>query len=140
VGPPSDANGNTNPLVCASSLENAQLGQWVCEHRDSYIRNMVSFRHVTAGTDVNHWWDDGANAIAFSRGDKGFVAINNGVNALPVTTMTTGLSLGTYCDLLTGGLVAGACVGTSVVVDATGAVQLGLPMRSAIAIDVASKR
>ena len=27
--------------------------------------------------DVNHWWDNGANAIAFSRGDKGFVAIND---------------------------------------------------------------
>jgi len=140
TGPPSDANGNTNNLICATSLETAQLGQWVCEHRDPYIRNMVSFRHVTAGSDVNHWWDDGANAIAFSRGDKGFVVINNGVNALPVTSMITGLSPGTYCDLLTGGLVAGACVGTSVVVDATGAVQLGLPMRSAIAIDVASKR
>ena len=140
MGPPSDANGNTINLICASSLETAQLGQWVCEHRDPYIRNMVSFRHVTAGSDVNHWWDDGANAIAFSRGDKGFVAINNGINALPVTTMTTGLAPGTYCDLLTGGLVAGACAGTSLVVDATGAVQLGLPMRSAIAIDVASKR
>ena len=140
VGPPSDANGNTNPLVCASSLESAQLGQWVCEHRDAYIRNMVSFRHVTAGTDVNHWWDNGNNAIAFSRGDKGFVALNNEATALPVTTIATGLAPGVYCDLLTGGLVAGNCAGTSVVVDATGSVQLGLPMRSAIAIDAATKK
>src|SRR5207249_4503047 len=77
MGPPSDANGNTNDLTCATSLETATIGQWVCEHRDPYIRNLVSFRRVVAGTGVNHWWDDGDNAIAFSRGDKGFVAINN---------------------------------------------------------------
>src|ERR1043166_5355968 len=88
MGPPSDANGNTINLICASSLETAQLGQWVCEHRDPYIRNMVSFRHVTAGSDVNHWWDDGANAIAFSRGDKGFVAINNGTATLETRLAT----------------------------------------------------
>ena len=40
-------------------------------------------RRVVAGTDVNHWWDNGANAIAFSRGDKGFVAINR--EATPVS-------------------------------------------------------
>ena len=91
-------------LICASSLETATIGQWVCEHRDPYIRNMVRFRRVVAGTDINHWWDDGANAIAFSRGDKGFVAINNGSSGAPVAVVT-GLAPGTYCDLLTGGLV-----------------------------------
>ena len=77
MGPPSDAGGHTNDVTCASSLETAAIGQWVCEHRDPSIRNMVAFRRLVAGTDVNHWWDDGDNAIAFSRGDKGFVAINN---------------------------------------------------------------
>jgi len=139
TGPPSDASGNTNALTCATSLETAAIGQWVCEHRDPYLRNMVSFRRLVAGTDQNHWWDNGAAAIAFSRGDKGFVAINNETSAVAVAT-GTGLPAGTYCDLLTGGLVAGACAGTSVVVDATGAVQLNLPARSAVAIDAASKR
>src|SRR6266536_2439462 len=64
MGPPSDANGNTNDVTCAVSLETATVGQWVCEHRDPYIRSMVSFRRVVAGSDINHWWDDGANAIA----------------------------------------------------------------------------
>jgi len=140
AGPPSDAAGNTNPLSCAASLETASIGQWVCEHRDPYLRGMVGFRRVVAGTDQNHWWDDGANAIAFSRGDKGFVAINNASAALPLTTIATGLPAGTYCDLLTGGKSGGACIGTTIVVDAAGSVQLGLPARSAIAIDAASKR
>jgi alpha-amylase len=139
TGPPSDAAGNTNAVTCASSLETATIGQWVCEHRDPYIRNMVSFRHVVAGTDINHWWDNGANAIAFSRGDRGFVAINRD-DAAVTATVTTAMAPGTYCDLLTGGLVAAACAGTSVVVDSTGSIQVHLDPNSAIAIDVATHR
>jgi alpha-amylase len=138
MGPPSDANGNTNDVACASSLETATVGQWVCEHRDPYIRNMVSFRRVVAGTDVNHWWDDGANAIAFSRGDKGFVAINHESTPLSVT-VATGLPSGSYCDLLTGGRNASGCVGTTWTVASGGTIQLSLPAQMAIAIDVASR-
>ena len=104
MGPPSDAAGNTRDVVCAASLETATVGQWVCEHRDPSIRNMVRFRRVVAGTNVNHWWDNGANAIAFTRGDKGFVAINGEASAV-AAIVTTGLPPGTYCDLITGGLV-----------------------------------
>jgi alpha-amylase len=139
MGPPSDGNGNTNAVTCASSLETAAVGLWVCEHRDPYLRNMVKFRRVVAGTDVNHWWDNAGNAIAFSRGDQGFVAINNEGSAVAVAT-GTGLPPGTYCDRLTGGLVSGACVGATVVVDAGGAVQLSLPAKSGIAIDAATRR
>ncbi|MDP3772951.1 MAG: alpha-amylase family protein, partial [Gemmatimonadales bacterium] len=138
MGPPSDGNGNTNDVTCASSLETATIGQWVCEHRDPYIRNMVSFRRLVSGTDINHWWDNGANAIAFSRGDRGFVAINR-ESAVVAATVATGMPPGTYCDRLTGGLVGTACAGTSVVVDASGAVQLILESRSAIAIDAATR-
>jgi alpha-amylase len=137
-GPPSDAGGNTNNVTCAASLETAVIGQWVCEHRDPYVRNMVRFRRVVAGTDLNHWWDDGANAIAFTRGDQGFVALNNS-DATLVTTVATGLPPGSYCDRLTGGPGGAVCVGTTVVVDPTGSVQLNLPPRSAIAIDATTR-
>jgi alpha-amylase len=138
MGPPSDANGNTNDVVCASSLETAVVGQWVCEHRDPSIRNMVSFRRVVAGTPITNWWDDGANAIAFSRGDKGFVAINR--ESTPVTaTVATGLAPGSYCDLLTGGRGGAGCVGTTLTVTASGTVQLNLAANTGVAIDVNSK-
>ena len=138
MGPPSDANGWTTPVACAASLDSATVGQWVCEHRDPYIRNMVAFRKFVAGTDQNHWWDDGANAIAFSRGAKGFVAISR--DSITVdTTITTGMAAGTYCDLLTGGLVAASCAGTSLVVDSTNAVHIHLVPNSAVAIDGANK-
>ena len=139
AGPPSDADGWTLPVTCSASLETAEIGKWVCEHRDPYLRSMVSFRRVVAGTDQNHWWDDAANAIAFSRGDKGFVAINNEPADL-VATIPTGVPPGTYCDLLTGGLAGATCAGTSVVVDAAGSVQLNLHARTAIAIDAATRR
>ena len=137
-GPPSDASGNTFNVTCAASFETAAPGQWVCEQRDPSIRMMVGFRHVTAGTDVNHWWDNGNNAIAFSRGNKGFVAINREGTTL-TQTVATGLPAGTYCDLLTGGLVSGVCAGTQVVVDATGSVSLNLAALTAVAIDTAAK-
>ena len=136
-GPPSDASGWTTDPVCAPSLEAATNGTWVCEHRDPSIRNMVRFRRIVAGTDVNHWWDNGANAIAFSRGARGFVAISR-ESAAVAATVATGLPPGTYCDLLTGGRSGAACAGTSVVVDATGAIQLRLAANAAIAIDTAT--
>jgi len=138
MGPASDANGWTLPVACASSLSSAADDQFVCEHRDPYILRMVAFRRYVAGTDQNHWWDDGANAIAFSRGSKGFVAISRESTAV-TATVATGMPPGTYCDLLTGGISAGSCVGASVVVDSTGSVHLSLQPNTAIAIDGATK-
>ncbi len=138
MGPPSDADGWTLPVSCASSLETAGIGQWVCEHRDPSIRNMVHFRKVVAGTTINTWWDNGANAIAFSRGDLGFVAINKESTML-TTTVATALPPGSYCDRLTGGLVGQSCAGTTVVVDPAGTVQLDLAPMSAIAIDAGTR-
>jgi alpha-amylase len=138
MGPPSNAGGNTNDVSCAASLETATVGQWVCEHRDPYIWNMVRFRRLVAGSDINHWWDDGANAIAFSRGDKGFLAINRESAPLDAT-VTTGMAPGTYCDLLTGGVAGAVCVGSAVVIDASSAVHLTLSTNSAIALDVETR-
>jgi alpha-amylase len=139
MGPPSDANGNTNDLACASSLETAVIGQWVCEHRDPSIRAMVGFRQVVAGTTITNWWDNGANAIAFARGDKGFVAINRETSAVD-TTLAAGLAPGTYCDRLTGGLIGGSCAGTALVVNAQGELHLQLGAMSAVAVDITTKQ
>jgi alpha-amylase len=136
MGPPSDGAGWTITVTCSSSLETAMIGQWVCEHRDPYIQNMVSFRRLVAGSDVNHWWDNGANAIAFSRGALGFVAINRESTTVD-TSIATGMPPGTYCDLLTG-KVGSACAAAALVVDSTHAVRVHLTMNSAVAIDTAS--
>ena len=133
AGPPSDADGATTDVRCAARIETAMPGEWVCEHRDPSIARMVGFRRAVAGTVVTHWWDNGANAIAFSRGSKGFVAINRERAPLTVA-IRTGLAAGSYCDVLTGGRGASGCAGTRVSVDATGTVQLTLAANTAIAI------
>jgi alpha-amylase len=138
AGPPSSAGGETQAVSCATRLETATLGQWVCEHRDPYIAGMVGFRRAVAGTGIERWWDDGTNAVAFSRGDKGFVAINREATTL-TATLATGLAAGTYCDVLTGGRVGTTCAGTSISVSTTGTVQLTLAANSAIAIHVGTR-
>jgi alpha-amylase len=137
AGPPTE-DGATRDVVCAASLETATFGTWVCEHRDPIIRRMVGFRRAMAGMEMSHWWDNGANAIAFSRGSKGFVAISR-EPAVYTANVPSGLPAGTYCDVLTGGKVGGACAGTSVVVDAAGVVQLRIVENSAIVIHTGTK-
>ncbi len=138
VGPPSDATGATLDVACAATLETAVLGEWVCEHRDPAIAAMVAFRRAVAGTGVNDWWDNGANAIAFSRGDRGFVAFNLEGSTLALDVASS-LAPGTYCDALTGGRVGAACAGRSVVVDANGRVQLDLDPESGVAIHTGTR-
>lgn len=138
MGPPSDGTGHTNSVTCAANPDSAVDGQWTCEHREPYILHMVGFRKLVAGTDQNHWWDDGSEAIAFSRGTLGFVAINR-EDSTVAATITTGMPAGRYCDLLTGGRSGTTCVGTLITVDSTHAVAVNLTTKTAIAIDTATE-
>ncbi|MBX7120404.1 MAG: alpha-amylase family protein [Gemmatimonadaceae bacterium] len=137
LGPASDASGWTLPVACVGDWSTATSQQWTCEHRDPYIRNMVRFRRTVAGEPISGWWDNDGNAIAFSRGVKGFVAINRETAAV-TQTVTTTLPNGTYCDRLTGGLVGGVCAGTTVTVSG-GQVTFTLAPDRAIAIDIDSR-
>jgi len=139
MGPPSDGSGWTKtPITCDTAWATAPDDVFLCEHRDPYLLHMVAFRKVTAGTDQNHWWDDGSNAIAFSRGNAGFVAINMEDTAV-AATVATALPPGTYCDVIGGGVGGGACIGASVVVDSTDSIALHLGAGSAVAVDTATR-
>jgi alpha-amylase len=94
---------------------------------------MVGFRRAVAGTAITDWWDNGAKAIAFSRGDRGFVAINNETSVVAID-VSTPLEPGPYCDLLSGGGAAGGCAGDSVTVGPNGRITLNLAARSAVAV------
>jgi alpha-amylase len=87
-------------------------GGWKCQHKWPQIANMVGFRNAVAGTAVANWWDNGNNAIAFSRGDRGFVAINKESSAL-TRTFQTSLPAGTYCDVQRDGCAASYAVGSN---------------------------
>jgi alpha-amylase len=120
-GPPSaspfDAGGN--PLINQS---------WDFIHRWSNIANMVKFRSTVAGTGVDWFVQGNGNQIAFARGAKGFVAINNDGAAWNATLQTM-LPAGTYCNVTQGQLNATAtgCTGGSVAVGGNGMVTVSIP-------------
>lgn len=138
MGPVSDAQGWTLPVNCIADFDDAEVGDWTCEHRDPSIREMVGFRRRAAGAALTGWWDNDGNAIAFSRGDRGFVAINRETTSI-TQSVATPLAPGTYCDLLTGGRNGGVCVGTTVIVGNDGLVQFTLAPDRALAIDVSTR-
>ncbi|XP_024945525.1 alpha-amylase 4N [Cephus cinctus] len=77
------------------------------------IYNMVAFRNVVADAAITNWWTNDDDQVAFSRGNKGFVAFNNGNTALR-RWLTTGLSAGRYCDVISGMLSGGRCTGKTI--------------------------
>lgn len=42
-----------------------------------FLRNMVIFRNVVNGQPQSNWWDNQSNQVAFGRGNRGFIVINN---------------------------------------------------------------
>ncbi|GAA2617106.1 hypothetical protein GCM10009863_33600 [Streptomyces axinellae] len=79
---------------------------------------------------MRDWWSEGS-ALSFSRGDRGFVAVNNGDAELS-RTFQTSLPAGTYCDVAS---AQGGC-GRKAQVSDNGTAQLTLPARSAVALYV----
>ncbi|MFB7910123.1 carbohydrate-binding module family 20 domain-containing protein [Kitasatospora sp. NPDC056076] len=93
---------------------------WNCTHAWRQIANMVGFRNAVAGTGVTSWWSNGNNAIAFGRGNRGYVAINHESGAI-TQTFQTGLPAGTYCDVQHGDpQPGGGCTGPTYQVGANG--------------------
>jgi alpha-amylase len=113
---PFDANGN--PLINQS---------WDFIHRWSDIANMVAFRAVTSGQGIDHVVSGTPNQLAFARGSKGFVAINND-GAPWNASLQTLLPAGTYCNVVKGQLNAArtGCSGDSATVGGNGIVTINL--------------
>lgn len=106
---------------------------WVCEHRRSTIVAMVGFRKATAGMPVTNWQAYGDKVISFGRGDKGYVIINIGKEALD-GTFTTSMQAGEYCNVISAETTVGDCSGSTVVVAAGGVLQVSVAPLSAVAI------
>ncbi|MYX42298.1 alpha-amylase, partial [Streptomyces sp. SID89] len=105
--PPADASGHVTATDCSS-------GAWICTDRVQGIANMVGWHNAAAGQAVTDWWDNGGDAIAFSRGGRAWIALNKGGSAL-TRTFTTGLAPGAYCDVIHSTPDAdGACGGPTV--------------------------
>jgi alpha-amylase len=86
---------------------------------------MAGFRNVAEGQAVQNWWDNGAHQIAFSRGNKAFLAINNEAFGMDVT-LQTGLPGGQYCDIISGNKVNNSCTGKTITVNSDGTARINI--------------
>jgi alpha-amylase len=138
--PPSEADGKTKS-VYADGVPDCGNGNWVCEHRRPEIAGMVGFRNFTAPHfEATNWWSNGNNAIAFGRGDLGFVVINREDSELS-QSFQTGMPAGTYCDVTKGELTpdGAGCTGATVTVNDSGQLTLTVPPMTALAIHGGAK-
>ncbi|MDH4047103.1 MAG: alpha-amylase family protein [Gammaproteobacteria bacterium] len=118
-GPPDSRPIDNNSGSCGEA--------WVCEHRLPSIAGMVRFRNATDGLAVSNWQALSSTAIAFGRGDRGFVIIN--IGAEPINpAIQSGMLPGEYCNAVTG------CEGPRLEVRADGTLSTTLPPMSAVAI------
>ncbi|SEF81228.1 alpha-amylase [Actinacidiphila yanglinensis] len=125
--PPADGNGYVTGTDCASPA-------WVCTDRGQGVANMVGWHNAAQGQQVANWWDNGNNAIAFSRGNAAWIGINNSADAV-TTTFTTGLAAGTYCDVIHGDPTSsGGCTGSTVTVGSNGTATVTLPAHDSVAL------
>jgi alpha-amylase len=122
--PPSDANGFITNTDCANG--------WICTDRT--VASLVGWNNYAGRAPQANWYDDGVNFIAFSRGNRAWIAIDN--ETAPVTrTFATGLPRGTYCDVIHGDAGRHGCTGPAVTVGAGGQATVTVPAKDAVAID-----
>jgi alpha-amylase len=147
-GPPSDGAGHTRPVYAGGAgapdchddlaLPAQPAGQWLCEHRRPFIARLIAFRKAAVGADVTNAWDDGADALAFGRGAKGFVVINNGAGTVH-RTFATSLPAGAYCDVYGGAPTASGCSGATITVGGDGSADVTAAAGSAIVLHVGAR-
>lgn len=94
----------------------------------------VGFRNAVRGTTVQNWWDNQDNMIAFSRGNRGFIAFNGQYGQNMAVRIQTGLSAGTYCDVISGQKVGLSCSGPTVVVAADGLADINIASNHAYGV------
>lgn len=87
---------------------------------------MARFKNIAGFEPVANWWDNGSNQIAFSRGNKAFLAINNEAYTMDVT-LQTGLPAGNYCDIISGNKINNACTGKTITVGGDGRARFNIP-------------
>lgn len=121
LGPPTNGNGDTKDVIV--NADDTCGNGWICEHRWRQIYNMVGFKNAAGFEPVMRWWDNGNNQIAFSRGSKAFIAINNDNYNMDVT-LQTGLEGGRYCDIISGNKINGSCTGKTLTVNSDGSMRV----------------
>jgi alpha-amylase len=95
-GPPVGSNLMTLPMLDSSA---ECIAPFMCEHKRKYVNALVNFRNKSDKSFfVTNWWTNGRDQLAFSRGNLGFVLINNSTELIN-RVFQTGLKEGYYCNL-----------------------------------------
>ena len=127
-----DKNDDGAPGATDISVSDVTCGKdsnWQCTQRWTSIRGMIGFYNAVQGAKVTNWQDDGDNNVAFSRQNKGFLAINNSLDEKEVSYKTD-LPDGEYCNVY----AAGDCSKTVKV--EKGEVKTKIGVREAVALHV----
>ncbi|MDQ6772754.1 MAG: alpha-amylase family protein [Candidatus Dormibacteraeota bacterium] len=111
---------------------------WVCVDRYTGVAHMVGWHNYVGDAPIENWTDDSSNLIAFSRGHRGWIAINNHTSAVTMA-FATGLARGTYCDIIHGSLSGGACSGPTVRVGSGGTATVTIPAKDSVAFNGADR-
>ncbi|XP_014211520.1 alpha-amylase B-like [Copidosoma floridanum] len=122
-GPPTDEKGDIispDPFARGPNVANPCNHGWVCEHRWPEIQGMLRFRNDVGPAVFANWWSNGNNQIAFSRGNRGFIAFNGQYGIDLSQELQTGMPAGKYCDVISGSNVNGRCTGKTVTVKPNG--------------------
>ena len=120
------------PGATETSVPDASCGKdskWQCTQRWTSIRGMIGFYNAVKDTKVTKWQDDESNNIAFSRGNKGFFAINNDDKQNDVK-YNTDLPDGEYCN------VYASKICDKTVTVSGGKVETTIPAHSAVALHI----
>lgn len=127
-GPPVDENLMTLPML---DNELNCKAPFICEHKRPYVNALVNFRNKSdKAFYVSNWWINGSDQLAFSRGNLGFVAINNSSYNLN-KRLQTGLKPGSYCNV---GDIKNTNCKTKVIVDKNGFADIFVESMNALVI------
>ncbi|STX29496.1 Alpha-amylase precursor [Legionella beliardensis] len=129
---------NTGPPNSGKVVSCFQDG-WTCQHKRRQIANMVHFHNTVAGTPVTNWWSNDYQAIAFGRGNKGYVVINHENTELK-RVFQTSLPAGVYCDILHAEVLNdSSCSGHRYTVDVKGQFTATIRPNDALALHVGAQ-
>ena len=106
---------------------------WACTDRVPSVLAMVGWHNDVSDGSRHRWYDDGENVIAFNRGNRGWVAINNNQHGSRTITVKRGMKAGTCCDVLHGGRQTGRCTGPTVEVRSNGTATVTVKALDAVA-------
>jgi len=108
---------------------------WICEHRWPWIEAMLRLRQEAGAEPLTKVWTEGEDRVAFGRGGRAYVALNNSDTPFG-RVFETALPEGFYCDVLNDPRCSRE---TAIRVDNQGRFSASMGPRSALALRLGAR-